>query len=291
MTSEYGLNEDERGDRVFYGILTGSAGAAGLLPLSVCPAGQKPTASDIGALVSRAPCPFANQVLFDPITGRRRRRLSRCQASDTCPKIFEANSAKNWVKAGSLLHTDTRGHDLRDPRNVRFYLFSSLPHSAGIGPTGPGICQQPRNPVVANPGLRALLVALDEWVSGGKEPPTSRVPLRANGTLVASLPQRDEHEDRGHHHPHQDRHHQDGVGFPDIPGVTYNGLMTTGLLIWPFSDGVLTISHRLMAPISGFVPNDYPTGTTSPVAGSRGCRAAGDVAGGACALRIGGATV
>ena len=134
--------------------------------------------------------PFANQVLFDPITGKTDGRLRRCLASDTCPKIFEVNSANEyWVKAGSLLHTDTLGNDLRDPRNVRFYLFSSLPHSAGIGPTGPGICQQPRNPVVANPGLRALLVALDEWVSAGKTPPASRVPRRANGTLVASLPQ------------------------------------------------------------------------------------------------------
>lgn len=72
--------------------------------------------------------PFANQVLFDPITGKTDGRLSRCRASDTCPKIFEANSANEyWVKAGSLLHTDTRGNDLReattpygqDPRSGR----------------------------------------------------------------------------------------------------------------------------------------------------------------------------
>ena len=135
------------------------------------------------------------------------------------------------MKAGSLLHTDTRGNDLRDPRNVRFYLFSSLPHSAGIGPTGPGICQQPRNPVVANPGLRALLVALDEWVAEGKKPPASRVPLRANGTLVRSVPQGEENDHRRHHHG------REGVGFPDIPGVTFNGVMTTGDLFdyGPFS--------------------------------------------------------
>ena len=175
------------------------------------------------------------------------------------------------MKAGSLLHTDTRGNDLRDPRNVRFYLFSSLPHSAGIGPTGPGICQQPRNPVVANPGLRALLVALDEWVSEGKKPPASRVPLRANGTLVASLPQRDENEDRGHHHPRQD-HHQDGVGFPDIPGVTYNGLMTTGDLFdyGPFfDDGILTILPPVLvgSPYPAFVPRTDADG--NDVAGVR----------------------
>ena len=47
----------------------------------------------------------------------------------------------------------------------------SLPHSAGVGPTGPGICQKDRNPLVADAVLRALLVDLDEWVSNGEEPP------------------------------------------------------------------------------------------------------------------------
>src|SRR5262249_33679418 len=148
--------------------------------------------------------------MTDPITGKTDGRLGRCQASNTCPKIFEANSANEyWVKTGSLLHTDTRGNDIPDHPNVRIYFFSSLPHSAGTGPTGPGICQQPRNPLVANAGLRALLVALDEWVSTGREPPASRVPRRSDGTLVPPLP-------------------QSGMGFPSIPGVTYNGVMTTG---------------------------------------------------------------
>jgi len=125
-------------------------------------------------------------------------------ATHTCPKIFEVNSENEyWAKAGSLLHTDTRGKDLdlsrpvwtreekgaRDnergreseddddvPVNVRYYLLSSLPHSAGIGPTGLGLCQQPRNPLVANATLRALLVALDEWVTHDEEPPRNAVP-------------------------------------------------------------------------------------------------------------------
>lgn len=95
--------------------------------------------------------------------------------------------------------------------------MSSLPHSAGFGPTGRGICQQPRNPLVANPVLRALLVAMDGWVSAGQEPPASRLPRRADGTLVPSLPQA-------------------AVGFPNIPGVTYNGRAHTGDL---FDFGVL----------------------------------------------------
>jgi hypothetical protein len=37
--------------------------------------------------------------------------------------------------------------------------------------------------LVANAVLRALLVAMDQWVSAGTEPPASRLPHIADGTL------------------------------------------------------------------------------------------------------------
>ena len=152
-------------------------------------------------------------------------------------------SERYWVKGGSLLHTDTFGNDLDDPENVRSYLLSSLSH---IASTGVGICQQPRNPLVPNRALRALLVALDEWVSENRTPPRSRVPQRADGTLVRS-------------------HRQERVGFPQIPGVTFNGLMTTGDLFDygpSFNDGILTIlpPHLLGSPYPVFVPRTDPDG-------------------------------
>jgi hypothetical protein len=116
------------------------------------------------------------------------------------------SSNEYWNKSASLLHTDADGRDLRDPPNVRHYLLSSLPHLAGVGS---GICQQVQNGLAPNPALRALLVALDAWVSGGRRPPPSRVPRRANGTLVPSLP-------------------RSRVRFPEVTGVTYNGLLRTG---------------------------------------------------------------
>lgn len=236
-----GFNEDEQGQRVFDGILNWVGGASGGFFNYRFAQPGRTHRQRIGRQYPERQFPFANQVIFDPITGKTDGRLRRCLASGTCPKIFEANSANEyWVKAGSLLHTDTRGNDLPDPPNVRFYLFSSLPHSAGIGPTGPGICQQPRNPLVANAGLRALLVALDEWVSAGKEPPASQVPRRGDGTLVASLP-------------------QNVMGFPIIPGVTYSGLMTTGDLFdygTAFDQGILTTLPPLLlgSPYPAFVP-------------------------------------
>lgn len=55
---------------------------------------------------------------------------------------------------------------------------------------------------MANAVLCALLVAMDKWVSEGTEPPASRIPRVADGTLVATLPQKEQ-------------------GFPHIPGIKY----------------------------------------------------------------------
>lgn len=176
----------------------------------------------IGRWTPERQFPFAWQLLFDPVTHKLDGRIVNCAITGACPKILEANSANEyWVKGGSLLRTDTRGHDLRhDAPNVRYYLFASRPHQTG---TGTGICQQPLNPLTGAVGLRALLVALDDWNTHGKKPPASNVPRHTNGTLVPPL--------------------QSKVGFPNIPGVKYTGVMTTGDLFDfgpQFKDGILT---------------------------------------------------
>jgi Alpha/beta hydrolase domain len=96
-------------------------------------------------------------------------------------------------------------------------------------------------------------VALDQWVTAGTEPPASRVPRRSDGTLVPALP-------------------QTGVGFPTIPGVTYNGLTTTGDLFdfGPmFGQGILTTLPPLLlgSPYPVFVPTTDADG--NDVAGIR----------------------
>ena len=184
--------------------------------------------------------PWANQTLYDPITGQFRGRLDECSKTDTCPKIFELNSENEYyAKAGSLLTTDTEGHDLdlNAARNVRYYQLASVPHGAG---TAAGICRQPQNPLTASTTLRALTVDMDEWVTSGREPPTNRVPTRAGGTLVPSLPQA-------------------GMGFPNIPGVFYNGIMHTGDLFdfGPrFREGILDVQPPVLlgTPYRVFVP-------------------------------------
>jgi hypothetical protein len=205
-----GFNEDEQGRPVFDGVLSWLGGASGGFFNYRFAQPGRTHRQHIARWYPERQFPFADQITYDPVTRKTDGRLRRCLATHTCPKIFEANSENEyWAKAGSLLHTTTRGKDLADPANVRFYLLSSLPHGGG---NGPGICEQPRNPLVPGPSLRALLVAMDEWVTAGTEPPRSRVPRRSDGTLVASLPQA-------------------GEGFPVIEGVTYNGRLHEGDLL------------------------------------------------------------
>jgi hypothetical protein len=137
------------------------------------------------------------------------------------------------VKAASLLHTNPQGtRDLPDSLYTRNYLISSHQHGTGNG-NARGNCQQFQNPLNSAPVQRALFIALDEWATNRRLPPTSRVPRFASHTLVPPLP-------------------QSAVGFPDIPGVTYTGLKTTRYLLnygpGYYETGIPTINPPLITP-------------------------------------------
>ena len=265
-----GFNEAPTGRRVFDANLNWTGGASGGFFDYRFAQPARTHRQHIGRWYPERQFPFANQVTFDPVTGRTDGVLRKCLATRTCPKIFEVNSENEyWSKAGSLLHTDTAGNDLHLARgrsgrgrdeadeddrddadaNVRYYLLASLPH---VSATGVGICRQDRNPVTPNRTLRALLVALDEWVTRGTNPPRNAVPRRADGTLVPSLP-------------------QEGMGFPHIPSVTYNGRLHEGDLLdfGTAARGVLTTLPPLLSgsPYPVFVPRTDDDG--NDIAGIR----------------------
>jgi hypothetical protein len=236
-----GFNRDDRGRQVFDGILNYIAGASSGFFNQRFAQPFRTHRQHIGRWTPERIFPFANQLLFDPITRQLDGRLVRCSLTGTCPKMLEANSANEyWVKGGSLAHTDTLGHDLLfDAPGVRTYLFSSFPHSST---TGIGICEQNRNPLSPTAGLRALLTDLDAWITRRVEPPDSRLPRRFNHSLVPSLP-------------------QSGVGFPHIPGVRYTGLMSTGDLFdfgRQFDDGILDFRTHNGTIVSPIVASPYP---------------------------------
>lgn len=247
-----GFNADERGYRVIDGILNWIGAGNGVAINFRFAQTARTERNRQNHRYPEANFPFAHPKLRDHLTGKVAGRSVACSGSahdrddddddggrhegrrDTCPKTLEVNSANEyWVKTGSLLHTDTRGRDLDDPKNVRFYLLSSVEHTVSGSPQSAGICQQIRNTTDPNPALRALFVALDQWVARGVEPPRSRVPTRETGVFsipvgngVGVIPQKK-------------------LGWPDIPGVAYSGLVTVRHLFnfGPrFRDGIMDVN-------------------------------------------------
>ncbi len=129
--------------------------------------------------------------------------LDRCKESKTCPKIMqEVTGTEYWQGRMSLDTTDPLGKvDVAVPDNVRIYFLSSTEHGPAITPSK-GECQQLSNPAPYRESLRAMLVAMTEWVIHDQKPPASRYPTIKDGTLVKS----------------------EDTGFPKIPGVNYTGL-------------------------------------------------------------------
>jgi alpha/beta hydrolase family protein len=215
----YGFNEDEKGRQVFDGILSHTAGGAGdAINYRFAQPGRTERNRQ-NHLYPEGVFPFSHQLQIDPLSGRLDGRDVRCFLTNSCPKRFEMNTSNEyWVKAGSLLHTDVIfGSDLPDPPNARFYLFSGLSHGVGSA-TNRSTCQQFTNPTSPYPGHRALLIALDDWVTKGKDPPASRIPRKRDGNVAIA---------------HTRPGFQTGtvsaadLGWPAIPGVTYTGVITT----------------------------------------------------------------
>ena len=233
-----GFNADEAGRQVFDGMLNWIGGASGGFFNYRFAQPGRTHRQHIGRWYPEFAFPFANQTLTDAVTGETDGSCDVCQADGYLPRVFEVNSENEyWAKAMSLLHTDTAGRDIPDAPGTRSYLLANLPHGAT---TQSALCQQPPNPVNAGPSLRALLTALDAWVSSNVTPPASELPRVNNGTLVEPTSQQ-------------------AVGFPSIPAVVFNGRHHTGDLFdfganW--AKGVLSeLPPKLLGtPYPVFVP-------------------------------------
>ncbi|RAI00855.1 hypothetical protein DLJ53_16605 [Acuticoccus sediminis] len=109
-----------------------------------------------------------------------------CKRPDTDPKVMHTDtSSEYWHRRASLVVTDSQGNDLPPPENVRVYLWASSQHFAAPAVTpAKGLAVEVINVVATSAFFRAVLEALDAWVSDGTPPPASRYPTRAAGTLV-----------------------------------------------------------------------------------------------------------
>ena len=192
-----GFNRDEKGRRVFDGIHSHIAGVGRVFfNMPFAQPARTGTQHEDHDFPENA-FPFSTATLSDPLAGKTG-SLFRGDGSD--PLLIETNtSTEYWQKGASLLHTDPLGtQDITLPANARVYMIAGTQHGGRAGATtDPGPNINPRNPHNPMPAVRALLVALDDWVVSGKAPPPSRVPTLADGTLVDA----------------------DKAGFPAVPGA------------------------------------------------------------------------
>jgi len=197
-----GHNGDAEGRKVFDGVLPHVAGAGRMWMNHRFANVTSAAGQDWEAHHHYADAfPFAYAETTDHATGRTDAILKR---PDTDPLVLHTQTATEyWQRKGSLVHTTTKGDDLADHPLARVYLWSSSQHFADPNeecPATGGGLRHPSNIVRTSMLFRAMLWALDRWASDGAEPPASRVPRRADGTLVTF----DEWQ----------------AAFPDIPGAS-----------------------------------------------------------------------
>jgi Alpha/beta hydrolase domain len=207
----WGFNEDERGRIVFDAINPHVPGTRRTYTnLRFAQPGRNPS-SQTDRLYPADQFPFSYAVTADPISGRQDGLLLRCRLSNTCPKVIETDSeAEFFGSRASLLVTDTRGHHIELPPEVRAYMIAGHPHFADPGSMQSKVdtCALWRNPLHAGAPMRALLVALDQWVRDDIEPPASRYPMLSHGTLAPA----------------------EGL-YAEIPGLPYTGMHTPAYVI------------------------------------------------------------
>lgn len=238
-----GFNEDERGRRVFDGIFVEVAGAGGGSFNHRFAQASRDPHQHWNVLYPADAFPFSDAAGTDPETGETRSLLDRAAARGTVPKIFHVVTAyEYWNRAASLMHTDPSGtRDLALPDTSRVYLVASAQHGPGtLPPTEGGAAGSDglhaTNPNDFRPAIRALVRAFDQWVAEGTEPPPSRYPRIADGTLVPP----------------------EKAGWPAVPGVRFPTVRNEPAHLdfgpeWP--RGVITIEPPMLGRVfSALVP-------------------------------------
>lgn len=187
-----GFNEGEGGGRVFDGILDEVSGAGRGAFNERFGQASRDAEQHFNFFYPVDVFPFADRATTDPGSGQTDSLLRRAEERKVTPKLIHVlSSSEYYNRGGSLIHTDPAGkRDVEPASTSRIYLLSSTPHFAGgFPPQRQGGArpetQQALNPLSRTPVMRALLMALDKWVSEGKEPPPSRYPKIVDQTLTA----------------------------------------------------------------------------------------------------------
>ncbi len=201
----YGFNQDLAGRKVFDGILPVVAGSRRTcINWQFAQAGRYSRQHEDHSYGDDQ-FPFSYPTLSDPISGRTDGVLQRARDTGVCPKVMHLDTESDvWQARASLVATDTSGADIAMPDDVRIYSVTGVPH-APFRPLSKPVMQLPGNPLGYGAFMRALLIALTEWIEHGTAPPDSRFPSRAAGTLVTLAEARE--------------------AFPRLPGVNFPGVL------------------------------------------------------------------
>ncbi len=184
-----GFNEDEVGRMVWDGVDADAAGQMGQFNIRFAIPGNIANLYEPGADGPLWWSDYTDSVRGRPAWGI----LHRCAQTSTCPKIFETyGGPEYWYSRGTpgLVGTGAAA-DLPLPSNVRRYYIASTPHALGPGGFNLGTPSTNPNNLANNPNplgetLRALYIALVDWVQKNVEPPASVYPRLSDGTLVAA---------------------------------------------------------------------------------------------------------
>ncbi len=198
-----GFNVDERGRKAIDGMLIHSAGA-GRGSFNHRFAQPSRDAHRYSAFFYPTDIfPFTSRPETDPLTGETDGLMAHTPEKDR-PRVFFTNSGyEYWGRSAALIHTSPDGaSDVAPLPTERIYHLAGGQHFVGAFPPqesarmkgGPAYRGNPLDYLLT---LRALAVRLVGWVVDGTEPPASRYPRIADGTLVPPA----------------------GLAFPSIPKV------------------------------------------------------------------------
>jgi hypothetical protein len=196
----HGFNADESDRKVFDGIMSHIAGAGrGSFNLRFGQASRDAHAY-LNFFYPTDIFPFTDVVQKDPVTGQSDGLLAAVPPA-FMPKFFQTNSSyEYWGRAASLLHTTVDGlKDAAMMTNTRIFHFAGGQHLPEKFPPPRKNGQQLNNPNDYSWMMRALLLAMNRWITDGTSPPPSRYPRIDDATLVEPAK----------------------VNFPDLPGIDF----------------------------------------------------------------------
>jgi hypothetical protein len=218
-----GFNQDEAGRQVFDGAWPIIAGRRIALNIRFAMPDGVLKLYEPGSEGPQWWTPWPDPVRGLPAAGI----LDRCTATHTCPKIIEHfGSAEVWGLKLTPEWVGTTGEvDIPLPDNVRRYYIPGTQHGGGKGGFSTSVLPPPacpsigygkgtlaENPVPHTETVNAIRAHFRDWVMKGTEPPPSRYPNLASGTLVDA--------------------NNLAMGFPAIPGLpagTPSGLINPSL--------------------------------------------------------------